>query len=103
MARRNGFETVIEDRNLSNREKRIDTGIVTMMMQDAYTRADKTKDTLTLVAGDGDYVPTFKALIDDGFKVEVAFWGHVSSDLKRACTKFFNLNAYLELLRFEQK
>src|SRR6266581_5600012 len=86
MARKNGFETVIEDRNVRNKEKRIDTGIVTMMMQDAYTRADRKKDTLTLVAGDGDYVPTFKALIGDGFRVEVAFWGHVSGDLKRACT-----------------
>ena len=92
---------MIEDRNLSNKEKRIDTGIVTMMMKDAYTRADKTKDTLTLVAGDGDYVPTFKALTDDGFKVEIAFWGHASAALKRACTKFFNLNAYLDHLRHQ--
>lgn len=78
MARKHGFETVIEDRNARNREKRVDTGIVTMMMKDAYTLADKKKDTLTLVAGDGDYVPTFKALIADGFTVDVAFWGHYS-------------------------
>ncbi len=30
-----GFETVLEDRNVANKEKRIDTGIVTMMMRDA--------------------------------------------------------------------
>ena len=101
LARKHGFETVIEDRNVSNKEKRIDTGIVTMMMKDAYTRADKKKDTFTLVAGDGDYVPTFKALAGDGFKVEVAFWGHVSSDLKAACTKFFNLDPFLDHLRFQ--
>ena len=103
MARRKGFEPVIEDRNPSNKEKRIDTGIVTMMMQDAYKIADKEKDTLTLVAGDGDYVPTFEALIDDEFKVDLAFWGHVSSALKNACTRFFNLDKYLDHLRFDPK
>ncbi len=95
MAEKHGFETIVEDRNSQNKEKRIDTGIVTMMMQDAYKLADKKKDTLTLVAGDGDYVPTIKALVDDGFKVDLVFWGHVSGDLKRACGKFVNLNSYL--------
>ena len=59
---RAGFETVLEDRNVANKEKRIDTGIVTMMMRDAYKRIDPPSDVITLVAGDGDYVPTFEAL-----------------------------------------
>ncbi len=103
MAQRKGFEPIIEDRNPSNKEKRIDTGIVTKMVQDAYKIADKEKDTLTLVTGDGDYVPTFEALIDDGFKVDLAFWGHVSSALEDACTRFFNLDKYLDHLRFDPK
>ena len=103
MAKKHGFETIIEDRNVRNKEKRVDTGIVTLMMKDAYTLADKVKDTLTLVAGDGDYVPTFKALIADGFTVNVAFWGHASADLKRHCSKFFNLNSYLKHLEFAPK
>jgi uncharacterized LabA/DUF88 family protein len=103
VARRCGFETVLEDRNLSNKEKRIDTGIVTMMMKDAYTKADKKKDILTLVAGDGDYIPTFNALIEDGFTVEVAFWGHASAALRKVASKFFNLNSYLEHLRFKEE
>lgn len=103
MAAKHGFETIVEDRNARNKEKRVDTGIVTLMMKDAYTLATKTADTLTLVAGDGDYVPTFKALIADGFTVNVAFWGHVSTDLKRHCSKFFNLNSYLKHLEFTAK
>lgn len=99
MARQHGFETVIEDRNVRNKEKRVDTGIVTMMMKDAYTLADKENDTLTLVAGDGDYVPTFKALLDDGFTVDLVFWGHAAGDLKRNCSKFVNLNSYLKHLQ----
>jgi uncharacterized LabA/DUF88 family protein len=98
MAEKHGFETVVEDRNARNQEKRVDTGIVTMMMKDAYTLADKKTDTLTLVAGDGDYVPTFQTLVADGFKVDVAFWGHASWDLKKACSKFVNLNSYLKHL-----
>lgn len=95
MAEKQGFEAIVEDRNVRNKEKRIDTGIVTMIMKDAYTLADKKKDTLTLVAGDGDYVPTFKALVSDGFTIDLVFWGHASSDLKKACSKFINLNSYL--------
>ena len=103
VARRHGFETVVENRNVRGKEKRIDTGIVTMMMKDAYTKANKAADTLTLVAGDGDYVPTFDALMKDGFKVEVVFWGHASNDLKRHCSRFINLNSYLKHLQFVPK
>ena len=48
-----GSSQLLEDRNVANKEKRIDTGIVTMMMRDAYTRIDRANDVITLVAGDG--------------------------------------------------
>ena len=41
------------------------------MVRDAYTKVDKNKDTITLVAGDSDYVPAVELLTDDGFRVEV--------------------------------
>ena len=103
VARRHGFETIIENRNRRGKEKRIDTGIVTMMMEDAYTKANRETDTLTLVAGDGDYVPTFKALMKAGFTVEVVFWGHASKDLKRHCARFVNMNSYLKHLQLVPK
>lgn len=37
MAEKAGFKTTIEDRNVAGQEKRVDTGIVTAIMADAYT------------------------------------------------------------------
>lgn len=98
MARAAGFEVVVEDRNVSNKEKRIDTGIVAAMTRDAYTKVDKQNDTIVLVAGDGDYVPAIRQLVEDGFQVEVAFWNHASRDLKQACLAFVNLDGHLSQL-----
>ena len=68
------------------------------MVQDAYTIADKEADTITLVAGDGDYVPPVSSLVLDGFKVEVVFWEHASQELQSAATKFIPLNPILNHL-----
>jgi uncharacterized LabA/DUF88 family protein len=98
VAQRAGFEVVVEDRNVQNREKKIDTGIVAAMVRDAYVRADKKNDTFTLVAGDGDYVPAVRQLVEDAYKVEVVFWGHISQELKTSASKFVDLDPYLEIL-----
>ncbi len=98
LAKSAGFEVVVEDRNLSNKEKKIDTGIVAAMTRDAYTKAKKDKDVITLVAGDGDYVPAIKQLKDDGYTVEVVFWNHASGDLKKACSRFVSLDKFLSHL-----
>jgi len=97
-AERAGFELHLEDRNYANKEKRIDTGIVTLMMKDAYRNASP-GDTFVLVAGDGDYIPTIRELISDGFNVEVVFWDHASRDLKESATKFISLDQHLDFLR----
>lgn len=96
--KRAGFEVELEDRNAANKEKKIDTGIVTRMVEDSYELADKSADTITLVAGDGDYVPTVRRLKERGFKVEVAFWEHASAELKRECTRFISLDQHLAAL-----
>ena len=100
MARKAGFDPKIEDRNFANQEKRIDTGITSAMMRDAYTAIDKEKDLIVLVAGDGDYIPPVETLIDDGYKIEVVFWNHASSDLKTACNSFRSLDSNLKDLQF---
>lgn len=103
-AERAGFELVLEDRNIRNKEKKIDTGIATLMTKDAYKsegyKKGSPKDELfTLVAGDADYVPTINELKEDGFVVEVVFWDHASRELKDAASKFISLDEHLELLR----
>jgi len=100
LARRAGFEVITEDRNVQNREKKIDTGIVAAMTKDAYTIADKEQDTITLVAGDADFVPSVRMLVEDGFNVEVAFWNHASRELQSVASKFIELNPILKHLAY---
>jgi uncharacterized LabA/DUF88 family protein len=103
-AKRAGFELHLEDRNYANKEKKIDTGIATLLTKDAY-KSDAYKsgqpdqDTFVLVAGDSDYVPTIKELQEDGFIVEVVFWNHAARELRDAASKFIGLDRYLEGLR----
>lgn len=103
-AKKAGFELHLEDRNYSNKEKKIDTGIATLLTKDAYkSEAYKNgrpgDDTFVLVAGDSDYVPTINELKEDGFKVEVIFWNHASRELREAASKFIALDEFLETLR----
>ncbi|EQD40774.1 protein containing DUF88, partial [mine drainage metagenome] len=100
IARKAGFEVIVEDRNVANKEKKIDTGIVAAMTRDAYTITDKTADTITLVAGDADFVPSVRPLVEDGFNVEVVFWEHASKELKECCSKFTSLNPILNHLSY---
>lgn len=98
-AKKAGFELHLEDRNAKNREKKIDTGIATLMTKDAYKTGNVAEDVFVLVAGDGDFVPTVKALREDGYFVEVVFWDHASRELKDAASRFVGLNKHLEHLR----
>jgi uncharacterized LabA/DUF88 family protein len=98
-AKKAGFELHLEDRNYSNKEKKIDTGIATLLTKDAYKNGKPEHDTFVLVAGDSDYVPTIKAIQADGFKVEVIFWNHASRELREVASKFIGLDPFLENLR----
>lgn len=103
VARKAGFEVVVEDKNVANKEKKIDTGIVTAVMKDAYTTVDKTNDTITLVAGDGDFVPPVRTLVENGYNVEVVFWSHASAELKQEASKFIDLDSMVDHLAFSRK
>ncbi|WP_036101716.1 NYN domain-containing protein [Lysobacter capsici] len=98
-AQRAGFELHLEDRNFRNKEKKIDTGIATLLTKDAYKSGDPHEDVFVLVAGDADYVPTINELKKDGYFVEVVFWDHASRELKEAASRFVGLNKHLENLR----
>ena len=100
IAQRAGFEVIVEDRNVANKEKKIDTGIVTHIMKDAYQIADRAADTITLVAGDGDFVPPVGMLVEDGFNVEVVFWSHASTELRDTASHFIDLDPVLNHLAY---
>ena len=93
-----GFEVKTHGRNVSNKEKKVDTDIVTEMVRDAYRNA-AVGDTFNLVAGDEDCVPLVERLISDGMKLDVIFWDHVARELEDACSNFISLNGHLEVLK----
>lgn len=99
IARRKGFEVVVYDRNIRNKEKKIDTDVVATMVQDSYELVKPTEDEMTLVAGDADYVPMIEKLKARGITVHVVFWDHASREIRETASKFIALNPYLDHLR----
>jgi uncharacterized LabA/DUF88 family protein len=99
MARRRGFEPIVFDRNVANKEKKVDAAITTEMLNDSFTRM-KAGDEITLVAGDRDFVPPLENIKARGFPVYVVFWDHAARELKDSCTRFVSLNDHLDFLRF---
>lgn len=100
-AERNGFEVVVHDRNMQNKEKKIDVNIATDIVADSYELLDPKTDEITLVSGDKDYVPTIERLKKRGITFEVVFWNHASSELKQLCSRFVSLDPFLEHLRLK--
>ncbi len=97
-AREKGFEPIIYDRNVRNREKMVDTSISTEIVANSYERLDVSRDEVTLVAGDSDFVPTVENLRARGFTFTVMFWDHASRELREAATSFVALDPYLGYL-----
>jgi uncharacterized LabA/DUF88 family protein len=98
MARAKGFEVVVFDRNVANKEKKIDTQLASDMIEHSYELAKAADDDFTLVSGDTDYVPVIEKLKRRGFKVDVCFWRHASRELKQAATRFVELDPWLDYL-----
>lgn len=98
IARRAGFEVVTQDRNIANKEKKIDTGLVAALTRDAY-RNSKPGDIFTIVSGDNDYVPAVQQLRNDGFQVDVVFWNHAGRELRGSASNFISLDEHLDSLR----
>ena len=94
-AKRQGFDVVVYDRNIVDKEKKIDTDIVANIVADSYEILDPSKDEITLVAGDADYVPAIQVLKKRDIQFHVVFWNHAARELKEACTKFISLDPYL--------
>lgn len=97
-ARHAGFEVVSVPRSRANREKMVDSGVITQMIDDAYSRTAPDTTDITLVAGDADYVPAVRMLVTRGYTVHVAFWRHASELLKKACSGFLPLDSKFEVV-----
>ena len=98
IAKAKGFEVAVFDRNIQNREKKVDTSIAADMIADSYERMNSETDEVTLVSGDRDLVPAVEKLRARDFRVDVVFWDHASKELKDAASGFVSLNQHVELL-----
>ncbi len=101
VAKAKGFEVIVHDRSVQNREKKVDTQITAEIIQDSYEHM-KNGDTVTIVSGDSDYVPAIEKLKERGFSVDVCFWDHASRELREAATRFISLNKYLDHLNLNR-
>lgn len=99
MVERYGFDVTTYDRNVAGKEKKVDVAIAHRITKDAYSGlVQKGIDEITLVAGDKDYVPVVKDLVENGHTVDVAFWQHAAQELKQVASEFVSLDPYLEAL-----
>lgn len=99
-ARDEGFEVTVFDRNAANREKQVDTALVTVILEDSFLhmRAER-DDTAVLVAGDGDYIPAVESLQARGLRARVVFWKHATNrDLMAVADEFEPLDPHLDFL-----
>ncbi len=96
---RTGIRVINFRRNSSGKEKRVDVAIAHAITKDAYSGLiRKDEDEITLVAGDGDFVPVVDDLVAAGYLVHVVFWGHAARDLKNAASRFICLDPFHSLI-----
>src|SRR5260370_23318664 len=99
-ARSEGFEVEVFRRNVANKEKQVDSSIVTTMLDDSYEQMKSDRgDMAVLVAGDGDYLPSMRSLQRRGFRVRVVFWKHATSrELRDTANEFVELDPHFDRL-----
>lgn len=86
-----GFTVKTQQRSPSNKEKKIDTGIV-QIINDTLYEISKEHDVFVLVMGDKDFVPVVEAIERKGRKAIVAFWGNVAGELIVSSSEYLNLD-----------
>lgn len=99
-AQHEGFQVEVFDRNVAGREKRVDSSIITTMVEDSFAYM-KTElgDLAVLVAGDGDYMPPLESLHKRGLNVRVICWKHATSrDLRETADEYLELDPYFDWL-----
>lgn len=54
---------------------------------------------IVVAAGDADYVPAIERAKGKGWEVEVWFWSHAAAQLKKAASRFCELDPHFDFLR----
>lgn len=90
-----GFKVETFQRNESNKEKKVDTGIVQVINKKLYKESEE-GDIFVLVLGDKDYVPTVEAIEEENRKTRVVFWDNVAGELIMAASEYIPLETKIE-------
>lgn len=98
LARQEGFDVTVYDRNAANKEKQVDTAISTMILEDSYEHM-KNGDRVVLVSGDRDYLPAIESLRRRGIPTTVVFWEHATGrELKEKPVDYMALDSLFDHL-----
>jgi len=97
-AKKAGFEVFTIDRNLKNKEKRIDTGFDKEVLKDLYKGSIEENDEIILVVGDSDHYPVAEAILEEKKNYTLAFWDNASELMKAKSKKFISLNPHIDEL-----
>ena len=91
------FEVVALDRNIANKEKAVDTGIITRITKALYKEATE-GDTFVLVMGDKDFKPALEVIREENCKSVIAFWNNAAAELIGEADEFINLTPLLQTI-----
>lgn len=91
------FEVQTSERNIINKEKGVDTNIVQKIAEYLYCESKK-DDVFILVMGDGDFVPSARAIKNKNLFVRLAFWDNVSGELLSEVDEFYDLSSNIDLI-----
>jgi hypothetical protein len=97
-----GFTVMLHEGNHRNGGRRISATIARDIMRDSYERMNARTDTITLVAGEGEYVPVLQDVIRRGIQFDVVFWEHACAELQTGASTFVALDPHLDFLALEQ-
>lgn len=91
-----GFEVVLFDRNIRDKEKGVDME----MGMDVVERSIEVQppSTMVIAAGDADFKGMVERAKKRGWKVEVWFWGNAAGDMQKVAT-FVNMDAAFDYLK----
>lgn len=95
-----GFRVETQERNSSNKEKKIDTGIVQLINRKLYKESEQ-DDVFVLVVGDGDYVPVVEAIAEEGRKIKIVFWDNAAGELLASADTYECLNDHFDEIVFK--
>lgn len=98
-ARASGFDVTPLDRNVLNKEKAIDTGIVQRIDKCLYREAE-VGDTFILVAGDKDFIHSIRAIKEEKMTAKIAFWGNASGELIAEADEFIDLTPHIDKITY---